>query len=555
MATISEALAIAVQHRQAGRLPAAEQIYRRVLAVAPDHADAHFKLGNTLRDQGKTNEAVACYRRALELKPDFVNAHNNLGNSFRSLGKLDDAIACYRRILELKPDFVEAHSNLGSVYTQQGNLDEAVACYRRALELKPEIAGTYSNLVYTLIFHPDYDSRTIYEEHLSWNKQFAVPLATLTQPHSNERTSGRRLRIGYVSSDFREHVVGFNLLPLFREHDHHQFEVFCYAHVRRPDLTTSLFQNYADNWRNVVGITDESLAQIIREDRIDILVDLTLHMALNRLLVFARKPAPVQVTFAGYPGTTGLTAIDYRLTDLYLDPPEFNDHNYSEKSVRLPDTFWCYDSITNGPAVNRLPAHEKGYITFGNLNNFIKINASVLELWAQVLKAVDRSQILIRAAEGSHRQHTLDFLEQQGVSPSRVNFVGNQSRLQYLELYHRIDIGLDTFPYNGHTTSLDSFWMGVPVITTVGRTVVGRAGLSQLMNLGLSELIAETPEQFVRVAVELANDLPRLTELRATLRHRMMNSPLMDAPRFTQNIEAAYRMMWQNWCDNKTLFE
>ena len=343
-------------------------------------------------------------------------------------------------------------------------------------------------------------------------------------------------------------MVGINLLPLFREHDHRQFEIFCYANMIERDKYTDRYQGYADAWRIVAKLTDEALAERVREDRIDILVDLGLHTANNRLLAFTRKPAPVQVTFAGYPGSTGLSAIDYRLTDVYLDPPGVHDDNYTEESIRLPDTFWCYDPLCSEPAVNPLPAIENGYLTFGCLNNFCKINPSVLALWARVLKSVERSRIMILAPEGRHRQDMLALLAREGVAPERVLFVGRQTVPEYLKLYHHIDVGLDTFPYNGHTTSLDSFWMGVPVITLVGQTVVGRAGVSQLSNLGLRELIAETPEQFVSIAAALAGDLPRLSELRAGLRERMQSSPLMDAPRFARNIEAAYRSMWQRWC-------
>jgi predicted O-linked N-acetylglucosamine transferase (SPINDLY family) len=368
------------------------------------------------------------------------------------------------------------------------------------------------------------------------------------QPHPNDRSTDRRLRVGYVSPDFRSHVVGRNLLPLFQEHDHQRFEILCYADTRRPDELTNRFRGYADAWRDTAGLTDGQLAERIREDRVDILVDLTVHMAHNRLLVFARKPCPVQVTFAGYPGTTGLSTIDYRLTDPYLDPPELYDHDYSEESIRLPDSFWCYDPLQSEPAVNALPAREKGYISFGCLNNFCKVNTPVLKIWARVLKAVDRSRLMILAGEGTHRQHTLDLLVEEGVARDRVTFVARRPRAQYLRYYHDIDVGLDTVPYNGHTTSLDSFWMGVPVVTLVGPTVVGRAGLCQLMNLGLPELIASSPEQYVHVAAELAQDLCRLSELRATLRDRMQASPLMDAPRFARNIEAAYREMWRRWC-------
>jgi predicted O-linked N-acetylglucosamine transferase (SPINDLY family) len=275
---------------------------------------------------------------------------------------------------------------------------------------------------------------------------------------------------------------------------------------------------------------------MVRQDRIDVLVDLTMHMATNRILVFARKPAPVQVCWLAYPGTTGLSTIDYRLTDPHLDPPGPDDRHYAEQSIRLPDCFWCYDPLAGQPAVNPLPALAQGHVTFGSLNNFCKVNAAVLKLWAP---------------EGASRAYALEQLQREGIAKDRVTFVASQPRAQYLEIYHHIDVGLDSFPYNGHTTSLDSFWMGVPVVTLVGQTAVGRAGACQLRNLGLPEWIAATPEQFVTIAVAAAGDLARLGQLRATLRDRMGKSPLMDALRFARNIEAAYRGMWQRWCASR----
>ena len=250
-----------------------------------------------------------------------------------------------------------------------------------------------------------------------------------------------------------------------------------------------------------------------------------------------------------YPGSTGLTAIDYRLSDPFLDPPGTDESIYSEKTVHLPHTFWCYDPLDGRDiSVNALPAPANGFVTFGCLNNFCKVNDSVLRLWAGVLRAVASSRLLLLAPEGSCRVRTIALLGQEGIAAERIEFVAQQPRRKYLELYHRIDLGLDTFPYNGHTTSLDSFWMGVPVVTLVGQTIVGRAGLSQLMNLQLPDLSASGPEQFVRIAAELARDLPRLSELRRTLRSRLEASPLMDAPRFARDIEAAYREMWRKWC-------
>jgi len=276
-------------------------------------------------------------------------------------------------------------------------------------------------------------------------------------------------------------------------------------------------------------------------------------MNRGHLTLFARKPAPVQVCWLAYPGTTGLSAIDYRLTDPHLDPPELFDRFYAEESIRLPDTFWCYDPLTTEPAVNPLPALACGYVTFGSLNNFCKVNDTILKLWAGVLKAVDHSRLVLLADEGSHRQRTLDRFQQEGVDRERITFYSRRPRQSYLGLYHGIDIGLDTLPYNGHTTSLDAYWMGVPVVTIVGPTVVGRAGLSQLTNLGLTDLVAETPEQYITIAAGLAENLQRLSHLRQTLRSRMQSSPLMDAPRFARGIEQAYRTMWQRWCNSSSM--
>jgi predicted O-linked N-acetylglucosamine transferase (SPINDLY family) len=296
---------------------------------------------------------------------------------------------------------------------------------------------------------------------------------------------------------------------------------------------TERLRGYADVWRSTVDLSDHQLAELVRGDRIDILVDMKLHTANNRLLMFARKPAPVQVTWLGYPGTTGLAAIDYRLTDPYLDQPGRFDAFSSEEPVRLPDTFWCYDPGTDQPPVNALPAAKIAQITFGCLNNFCKIDEDCLALWAGVLRAVPRSRLLLLAPRGPARERVLARLGQDGITPSRVEFADKQPRAEYLKSYHHIDLGLDPLPYNGHTTSLDALWMGVPIITLVGKTVVGRAGFSQLCNLGLQDLAAETPEQYVALAAGLAGDLHRL----------------QDGKRFARNVEQAYREMWQRWCE------
>ena len=360
-------------------------------------------LGFALWSQRKLDEAAACCRRATELKPGYPEAHNNLGIVLYDQGKLDEAVACYRRALELKPDYAEAHNNLGTALKDQGMLEDAVACYRRALELKPDYTKAHTDLVYVQMFCSGYDARTLYEEHRRWNREHAAPLAKFIQPLPNDRSPDRRLRVGYVSPDFWNHPVGRFLLPLLESHDHASFEIFCYASVVLPDAITDRCRAHADVWRDVLGLSDEQVALAIRQDRIDILVDLTMHMRDSRLLVFARKPAPVQVTYLAYCGTTGLSTMDYRLTDPYLDPPGQDERFYSEQSIRLPETYWCYRPAIETPPVNALPAVKAGHVSFGSLNNFCKVTSPTLAAWSRILQEVPGSRLFLHARAGSHR--------------------------------------------------------------------------------------------------------------------------------------------------------
>jgi protein O-GlcNAc transferase len=538
--------------RSSGQLDEAIAAYRQAIALRPNYADAYNNLGVAMKYKRQLDESIAACRRAIAIRPNYAEAHNNLGNALRELGQLDESIAAFRQAIALEPDLSEAHNNLGNALKDQGQLDLAMAAYRAALLLKPDYPGAQSNLLYVMYFHPGYDAQAIYEEHRRWSQQHAEPLMKFVQPYTNDRNPERRLKIGYVSPDFHEHCQSLFTVPLFSHHNHRDFEIFCYSHQVHTDALTTRLKSFADVWRNVAQISDQQLSEIIRNDQIDILVDLTMHMANSRPQLFARKPAPVQVAWLAYPGTTGLSAMDYRLTDPWLDPPGLFDTCYSEESIRLPDTFWCYDPLTNEPQINDLPALQNGFITFGCLNNFCKINDGVLKLWAQVLAAVPNSRLILLVPAGQVRQWVQDKFREQGIDAKRVEFADYKPRAEYLKSYNRIDLGLDTQPYNGHTTSLDSLWMGVPVVTLVGQTVVGRAGWSQLCNIGLQQLAALTPDEFVFIAAELAGDLPRLRELRSGLRQRMQASPLMDASRFAHNIETAYRKMWHRYTGRET---
>ncbi len=540
-----------------GRPAEAADALGRAIAVRPGYAEAHCNLGSVWREAGRVGEAIGSYRQAIALRPDYAEAMNNLGSALNQIGEVDEAIATLRRTLAVRPDLSQAHNNLGNALKEAGDLDGALACWSRVAELRPDDAEAHSNHVYTLLYHPDRDAEDHRDAALAWGRRHAGPLTAAAVPHVHVRPADRRLRIGYVAPDFRDHCQSFFTVPLLAHHDRERFEIVCYADVAAPDGVTRQLQGLAEHWRSTAGLTDAALAEQVRADGVDVLVDLTVHMARHRLLAFARRPAPVQVTWLGYPGTTGVAAVDYRLSDPHLDPPTVDrDALYAERTVRLPETFWCYDPLTGGkPPVGGPPAAANGFVTFGCLNTFCKVTDRTLRLWARVLTAVPRSRLLLLAPAGSPRCRVLDVLAEAGVHGDRVAFVARQSRLPYLRTYDRIDVGLDTFPYNGHTTSLDSYWMGVPVVTAVGDAAVGRAGWSQLSNLGLTELAARDDDEFVQIAQSLAEDAGRLQALRAGLRPRLMASPLCDAPRFARNIEAAYERMWEAACTSTPVNE
>jgi len=533
---------------QQRNLPGALRSYQEAVRLGVDSAEAHNNLGNLLRELGHFAEAEASLRRGIRLKPDFVEAHYNLGIVLWRLTRLEEAVASYQEALRLKPDHADAYLNIGNVRKDQGRIDDAIAAYRIALSLKPEAAHIHSNVVLALNYQPGCDVRAIQEECSRWNEQHAGPLKHLIRPHRNPPEPERRLRIGYVSADFRQHPCSSFTIPLLANHDRSCCEIVCYSDVARPDMFTERLRGCSDVWREIVGLTDQQTADLVSSDQIDVLVDLAMHTAHNRLLVFARKPAPIQVAWLAYPGTTGLSTIDYRLTDPYLDPPGLFDAFYSEESVRMPETFWCYDPLTDQPSASVLPATVNGLITFGCLNNFCKVNDECLALWARVLETVPRSRLLLHASRDPLRERALAQLQRGGVDTSRVEFVEKRPRQDYLKLYDWIDLALDPTPCNGGTTTLDAFWMGVPTLTLVGKTAVGPAALRLVCNLGIPELAAHTPEQYVALAARMAGDLPRLHELRTTLRQRMLRSPLMDGRRFAHNVERAYRQMWRRWC-------
>ena len=533
-----------------GELDQALAFCQRAVAVQPLFALAHFNLGNIYHLQKKSQQAVAAYREALRLEPHHPEAYNNLSAVFNELNRPDSALEICRQGLEIAPCFGPMYANRAIALHSQGRGDEAIHACRQAVALRPDDAAEYSNLLYSLNFHSAYDSPTIFAEHLEWAWRFAEPLTALAAPHANDPTRDRRLRIGYLSPYFRQHAVNYFTEPMIVAHDHELFEIFCYADAQGGDATTDRLKQAADHWREVTYLSDEQIAQQVRADGIDILVDLTGHIGKNRLLVFARKPAPVQVTYIGYQNTTGMTAIDYRLTDALADPPGLTDANYTEKLVRLPRAFFCYRPSEDSPSMTPLPALENGYVTFGSFNKFAKVTPQTIAAWLKILVRVPDSRLLVLAYRGGTLEQRLHRLAaEQGIDPTRIELCEQRPHGEYMRLIQQADIALDPFPFNGHTTTCDSIWVGVPVVALQGDSYVSRFGGSVLANVGLEHLIATSVEGYIETAVKLAQDLKQLAQLRADLRPRMAESALLDFTGFTRHLEHAYRQMWINWCD------
>jgi predicted O-linked N-acetylglucosamine transferase (SPINDLY family) len=578
--TPAQAYELAVQHYQAGRFPDAEALLRQILAQIPNNADALQMLGLiahqfghqetavelirraialtpnhaeylnnlalVLAATGNLDEAIDLLRRSLTIRPDFPQGHNNLGTLYSDKLRWDEAIANFRTALSRRPDYAEAQCNLGNALKNTGRLDEAIAHYRAAARLRPDDPRFASNLLYLMHFHPDLSPREIFEAHAGWNQKFAKPLAGSIGPHENDADPDRPLRIGYVSPDFRRHPVGLFLAPLLAHHDRRQFEVHCFSDVRVPDELTRRLRAAAHVWHETPGLSDQDLAVLVRHHRIDILVDLTMHMEGNRLLAFARRPAPVQVTYVAYCGTTGLDAIDYRFTDPHFDSPDSDQSVYSEKSIHLR-SYWCYEGPPSNDPIGPLPAESSGHITFGCLNNFSKVTAPALAAWRQILHAVPNSRLVLHTGDGSHRDDVATAL----AAPGRIDFVSRLSVDDYFAQWKRIDIALDPFPYPGGTTSCDALWMGAAVVSLAGQTAVSRAGRSILTTLGHRELVADTVDQYVALAATLASDRSRLQALRQSLRPQMESSPLMQPAAFADDVEAAYRSVWRTWCASR----
>jgi len=536
-----------------GNLDAAIASYEQALRIESSSAELHNNLANALIGIGRTEEAITHYQEAIRLDPQYAEGYYNLGNALKELGNLAGARHCLQEAIALKPNFAAAHCNLSGVLREEGLVDESLSAAHRALELDPESAIAHSNLFITMHYSADFDAAAIFQEAREFNARHARPVMTVAPQYNNESSPERRLRIGYVSADLRQHPVGFFFLPVLANHDKDHFEIYCYSSVVKPDHFTERFHEYSDEWRHVAWVADAELAELINADSIDILVDLSGHTGGNRLLAFARRPAPIQVTGGGHYDTTGLDAMDYLLTDRFHTPPG-SERYFSEELMLLPHCYNCYAPPEYAPSVTELPAINLGYVTFGCFNNLAKVTPTVISWWAKILKDLPGARIRLQTRgleEPIVQSRYRSLFRSHGIVDHRVELEGKAPHEALLSRYGTVDVALDPFPYSGGLTTLEALWMGVPVITLTGQTFAGRHSTSHLSNVGLQEFVATTPQQYVAMATALARDSDRLQGIRGTLRSHMAASALCDAKGYTRDLETAYRQMWHKWCESR----
>ena len=527
------------------------------IVLRPDYPDAWFNLGNCLRGLGDASGAVRAYRRAIAANPAMAEPYASMGDFHRDQGELGQAVDCYVAALKRRPNMLEAYNNLGEALKDQARLSDAAGVFQEGMRHHPNNALLHGNLLFLLHYTPGLTPDDIYRAHAAWNDRHAKPLLPAATRFEIEHEPGgrdpeRRLRVGYVSPDFSTHSCAYFSEPVLSAHDRSRVAVICYPTSDRHDRMTGRFQALADGWRPLTGLTDDEAAAAIRQDRIDILVDMAGHTGNNRLLVFARKPAPIQATWLGYPDTTGLTAIDYRFTDAIADPPGAADHWASERLIRLDGGFLVFRPVIDLPIAATPPsAAGGGCVTFGSFNNLSKTTTEVTRAWAEILKRVPGSRLVIKSkalgdppTNARYRQMFISH----GVAPERVDLLARIDAVEgHLRAYDRIDIGLDPFPYNGTTTTCEALWMGVPVVSLRGTHHVARVGASLLTHCGLDELVAESEADYIAKASALAGDPPRLLALRQGMRDRLTASSLTDAAGFARKVETAYRGFWHDW--------
>jgi len=529
-----------------GRTDEAIATYREFIVRTPDDPRAHHNLGLALASLGNHDEALPELELALTLRPNYADAHNTIGIVFEAMRRADEAQTHYRQAVEHRPDFADGWSNLGTSYMEQGRVPEAIEALRQAVELKGD-SRSGDNLLLAFSYSSGTTAEALRDEHLAWAAKNAPEPAEF---HRVKTDPNRRLKIGYLSGDFRNHTAAGLIESLLEHHDRNRFHVTGFSNAVQTDDATERMRKLADAWHPIANLTDSRAAELIRANDIDILVDLSGHTAGNRLLVFARKPAAFQATLFGYPNTTGLAAIDAKITDPFADPPGETEPFYRESLVRLPEVAWVYRPPKDAPTVNSLPSQSRRSFTFGCLNNPAKFSDDCVEAWSRILKAVPRSRLVLLAGRSAAGARALsDRFTRLGIASDRLELVYRLPANEYFEAFQPIDLALDPFPYNGGVSTCDALWMGVPALTVAGRDYRSRQGVSLLNNVGLPEFVADSPDKLVELAAIWSDQRDGLADLRASLREMMLASPITQAEKYVRNLETALRAGWAKGLD------
>ncbi|MBF0382091.1 MAG: tetratricopeptide repeat protein [Magnetococcales bacterium] len=541
---------IGVIKQAQGKIDEAIIYFKNSINIQPDYPQAHYNLGVVLQEKRLIDDAIQSYKKAISIKPDYAQAHSNLGTALQEIGCYEEGVESFKIAIAIQPDLVEAHYNFAYTMQEHGKFDDAIASYKRALTIEPDYVAAHNNLICCIDFVADVTVDDFKVERENWARQHADKLRTYWSPFKNSPEPGRKLRLGYVGADFLHHSAARIFGPMLMNYDSDNFQVFCYAGNAKEDELTAKFKASATGWLSTHRIGDARLAEIIKDDGIDILVDLAGHTKGNRLLTFARKPAPVQISAWGYPLGTGMSAMDYLFGDSFFIPLA-DRHMYKEKVIDIP----CAIHLHQGslfPPVTELPASESGYITFGAFNRIEKYNKEVYTVWAEILNRIPNAKLLIKTAKLDNKKRVVEieeFFHNKGVAKNRLILLGRTSHHEHLNAHKRIDIMLDPFPHNSGMTSLESLRMGVPVLTCE-KKIRCPASSALLHIMGLDEWNTQSINEYVAKAVKFAGDIDYLKTLRGQLRSRFDNSVLGDSQLYVKKVETIYRQLWVEWCES-----
>lgn len=534
-----------------GRLLAAKISFLKAFEIEPSSYETLCNLGVIYRELNQHDVSEEFLNKALTIDSARILAYYELGSFHQQNRQYDTAIHYFTKVIELQPDYADAYAKLAVIYVVQGRSREAYDCLKKCLVFRPESMVIRTIMAFCMHYLPGIKPGDIFNISTEWARLAAIKNPSPFTKYHNLPDASKQLRIGFVSPDFRKHPVGYFVQSFMMLYDRDLFEVICYSDAKNEDEITVLLIESADKWRRIYGVKDDKLAEMIWRDRIDILVDLAGHTKDNRLNSFIMKPAPIQATWAGYVGTTGVSAIDYLISDRYQSPEDAESYTV-ERIIRMPDDYICYTPPEFAPAVTPLPALHNGYVTFGCFNNLAKVSDDAVVLWSQILNSVKGAKLFLKNPSFNDKSTVERFLklfEAHGISEDRIITEGESPPMEMIGRYSLVDIQLDTMPYSGGLTTLESIWMGVPVVTLPGVLFSSRHSFTHLMNIGLPEYIASSREEYVDIACRLAANLPELSEIRMKLRDLMGSSPVCDGYEFTANIQCVFRSMWHEWCE------